>query len=89
MFFEFGAFRQLLFPGKLGGTEGRFHRLAGQRPGALLGLSALGGAALLLAADIGVRLVETQAELKLGVVTALVGGPFFLWLLLRTRRTIP
>lgn len=63
--------------------------LAGQRPGALLGLSALGGAALLLAADIGVRLVPTQAELKLGVVTALIGGPFFLWLLLRTRRVLP
>jgi iron complex transport system permease protein len=63
--------------------------LAGQRPGALLGLSACGGAALLLAADIGVRLVPTQAELKLGVVTALVGGPFFLWLLLRTRRALP
>jgi iron complex transport system permease protein len=63
--------------------------LAGQRPGALLGLSALGGAALLLAADIGVRLIPTQAELKLGVVTALIGGPFFLWLLLRTRRVMP
>jgi iron complex transport system permease protein len=62
---------------------------AGQRPGALLGLSALGGAALLLAADIGVRLIPTQAELKLGVVTALIGGPFFLWLLLRMRRTMP
>jgi iron complex transport system permease protein len=63
--------------------------LAGQRPGALLGLSALGGAALLLAADIGVRLIPSQAELKLGVVTALVGGPFFLWLLLRSRRVLP
>lgn len=63
--------------------------LAGQRPGALLGLSALGGAALLLAADIGVRLIPSQAELKLGVVTALVGGPFFLWLLLRSRRVMP
>jgi iron complex transport system permease protein len=62
--------------------------LAGQRPGALLGLSAFGGAALLLAADIGVRLIPTQAELKLGVVTALIGGPFFLWLLLRTRRAM-
>lgn len=63
--------------------------LAGHRPGALLGLSALGGAALLLAADIGVRLIPSQAELKLGVVTALVGGPFFLWLLLRSRRIVP
>lgn len=62
--------------------------LANQRPGALLGLSALGGAALLLAADIGVRLIQTQAELKLGVVTALIGGPFFLWLLLKTRRVL-
>jgi iron complex transport system permease protein len=62
--------------------------LAGQRPGALLGLSAFGGAALLLAADIGVRLIPTQAELKLGVVTALIGGPFFLWLLLRMRRVL-
>lgn len=63
--------------------------LASQRPGALLGLSAVGGAALLLAADIGVRLIQTSAELKLGVVTALIGGPFFLWLLLKTRRVMP
>ncbi len=63
--------------------------LAGHRPGALLGLSAFGGAALLLAADIGVRLIPSQAELKLGVVTALIGGPFFLWLLLRSRRVAP
>jgi iron complex transport system permease protein len=61
---------------------------AGQRPGPLLGLSALAGAALLLAADIGVRLIDTQAELKLGVVTALIGGPFFLYLLARTRRVL-
>lgn len=60
--------------------------LVRHRPSALLGLSALGGAALLLAADIGVRLIDTQVELKLGVVTALIGGPFFLYLLLATRR---
>lgn len=60
--------------------------LVRHRPSALLGLSALGGAALLLAADIGVRLIPTEVELKLGVVTALVGGPFFLYLLMATRR---
>ncbi|MGB1580496.1 MAG: FecCD family ABC transporter permease [Nevskiales bacterium] len=60
--------------------------LVKHRPSALLGLSALGGAALLLAADIGVRLIDTQVELKLGVVTALIGGPFFLYLLMATRR---
>ncbi len=60
----------------------------GQRPGALLGASALGGAALLLAADIAVRLLPTELELKLGVVTALIGGPFFLHLLWQTRRKL-
>ncbi len=62
--------------------------LVRHRPSALLGLSALGGAALLLAADIVVRLIHTQVELKLGVVTALIGGPFFLYLLMATRRTM-
>lgn len=57
----------------------------GQRPGALLLPSALGGAALLLAADVLVRLLPTQSELRLGVVTAALGAPFFLWLTLRGR----
>jgi iron complex transport system permease protein len=35
-----------------------------------------------------VRLIHTQVELKLGVVTALIGGPFFLYLLMATRRTM-
>ncbi|MGH8529853.1 MAG: FecCD family ABC transporter permease [Nevskiales bacterium] len=60
----------------------------GQRPGALLAASALAGAALLLAADIAVRLLPTELELKLGVVTALIGGPFFLHLLWQTRRQL-
>ncbi len=59
--------------------------LAGYRPGALLGLSAVGGAALTLAADIGTRIVLPHGELKLGVVTALVGAPFFIHLVLRER----
>lgn len=55
------------------------------RPGHLLLPSALGGAILLLAADIVVRMMPPGPELKLGVVTALVGAPFFIGLLLRLR----
>ena len=62
--------------------------LVGYRPSALLPLSALGGAALTLAADIALRLIPSQFELKLGVVTALVGAPFFLFLVLKTRRSV-
>lgn len=61
-------------------------RTVGHEPGRLLLPSALGGAALLLAADIVVRLVPAQQELRLGVLTALVGAPFFLALLTRLRR---
>ncbi|MBF0460299.1 MAG: iron ABC transporter permease [Magnetococcales bacterium] len=53
----------------------------------LLGVSTLGGAVLLLAADLAVRLAAVGQELKLGVATALVGAPFFLWQLLRMRGT--
>lgn len=59
--------------------------LAGQRPALLLPLSALGGALLLLCADVAVRLISPGAELKLGVLTTLVGAPFFLWLVIRSR----
>ncbi len=55
-------------------------------PRRLLPASALGGAILLLLADIGVRIVPTTAELRLGVVTALIGVPFFLFLIFKTRR---
>lgn len=57
----------------------------GFQPGRLLGASALGGAVLVLLADVGVRLLPTDNELKLGVVTALIGGPFFLWLIRKLR----
>ncbi|MWD28920.1 iron chelate uptake ABC transporter family permease subunit [Aquicoccus sp. SCR17] len=60
--------------------------LVGARPSALLGASALGGAAMLLAADIAVRLVLPERDLKLGVVTALVGAPLFLHLIYRLRK---
>ncbi|MEW6124330.1 MAG: iron ABC transporter permease [Pseudomonadota bacterium] len=55
--------------------------LVGHRPGRLLLVSGLAGAALTLGADILVRVIPTRPELKLGVVTALIGAPFFLALL--------
>jgi len=62
--------------------------LVGSRPGPLLIPSALAGAALVLAADIVVRLTPSAAEVKLGVAMAALGGPFFLFLLARLRRRI-
>ena len=61
--------------------------LVGGRPGRLLWASALGGAAMLLAADIAVRIVLPERDLKLGVLTALVGAPLFLHLILKLRGT--
>ena len=52
---------------------------------ALIPSSALGGALLLLAADLGARTAVPYAELPIGMLTAIVGGPFFFWLLRRTR----
>lgn len=60
--------------------------LTDRSPSALLLPSALGGAALLSAADIVVRLIPTETELRLGVLTALLGVPVFLYHLLRERR---
>lgn len=56
------------------------------RPGALLWASALGGAIMVLAADIAVRVILPDRDLKLGVLTAIVGAPLFLHLIYRTRR---
>ena len=53
----------------------------------LLPASILGGATALLLADLLARTVVVPAELPLGAVTAMVGGPFFLWLVHRTRRS--
>lgn len=58
------------------------------QPSRLLLASALGGAAMLLCADVAVRLITPSQELKLGVLTALVGAPFFLWLILQRRRSL-
>ena len=57
----------------------------GARPSRLLPASALGGAALLLAADIAVRVITPERDLKLGVLTAIVGAPLFLHLIWKTR----
>lgn len=51
----------------------------------LLPASALAGASLLLLADLFARLILSPAELPIGIVTALIGAPFFLYLLLRGR----
>ncbi|HMN73560.1 MAG TPA: iron ABC transporter permease [Rhodoblastus sp.] len=58
----------------------------GHRPGRLLFVSGLGGAALLLAADTAARLLPIRPELKLGVITALIGAPFLFHLVYRLRR---
>ncbi|MEL6335920.1 MAG: iron ABC transporter permease [Pseudomonadota bacterium] len=59
-------------------------RLAlGPRHGVLLPASLLTGVALVLAADLAVRLAVPPAEPPIGLATSLIGGPFFLWLLIR------
>ncbi|OHD10142.1 FecCD family ABC transporter permease [Sphingopyxis sp. RIFCSPHIGHO2_12_FULL_65_19] len=60
--------------------------LTDRSPSAILLPSAIGGAALLTLADLGVRMVPTTNELKLGVVTAFLGVPVFLIHLMRERR---
>jgi iron complex transport system permease protein len=51
----------------------------------LLPLSLLGGAAALLLADVLARVLLASQELPVGIVTALVGAPFFLWVLRRAK----
>ena len=60
--------------------------LTDRAPSSILLPSTLAGAALLTVADVGVRLVPTANELKLGVVTAFLGVPVFLAHLMRARR---
>ena len=54
----------------------------------LVATCALGGAVALVLADAGARVALAPAELPVGVVTGLIGGPFFLALLFRTRRMV-
>ncbi|MCQ8781578.1 FecCD family ABC transporter permease [Mangrovibrevibacter kandeliae] len=51
----------------------------------LLPASALGGGVLLVLADMGARTLVAPAELPIGIITATLGAPFFLWLLLQRR----
>ena len=60
--------------------------LLAHRPSALMPASFLGGAGLLLFADATARFLSPGPELKIGVVTALVGAPFFLWAVFASRR---
>ena len=54
----------------------------------LLPASALLGASLLLLADAVARTIVAPAELPIGIVTAIAGAPFFLWILLRKRGVV-
>ena len=62
--------------------------LFGHDPSRLLIPSALSGAALLLAADIAVRIIPSSGDIKVGVLTSIIGVPFFLYLILRERRAL-
>src|SRR6478609_5961595 len=62
--------------------------LIGHDPARLLMPSALTGSALLLAADIAVRLIPSTSDIKVGVLTSIIGVPFFLYLIARERRAL-
>lgn len=62
--------------------------LIGHDPTRLLVPSALAGAALLLAADIAVRVIPSTTDIKVGVLTSIIGVPFFLYLIVRERRSL-
>jgi iron complex transport system permease protein len=73
------GFVGLIVPHAMRALFGSDHRI-------LLPMSALGGAATLMLADAAARTFIAPAELPVGVVTALIGGPFFLILLMRRMR---
>lgn len=74
------AFVGLVVPHVVRMVVGPGHRV-------LVPASALLGAVLLLTADLVARTAVAYADLPIGMLTSLVGGPFFFWLLRRTRRT--
>jgi iron complex transport system permease protein len=61
---------------------------AGHRPSLLLPASLLAGAGMLLLADVALRLMGPWLDLRIGVFTALMGAPFFIWLVVKTRTTL-
>ena len=73
------AFVGLVVPHVVRLVVGADHRV-------LLPLSALGGGLFLLVADTAARVVLSPAELRVGILTALIGAPFFIYLLIRSRR---
>ncbi|MGM4929093.1 FecCD family ABC transporter permease [Tardiphaga sp. 619_E2_N8_5] len=62
--------------------------IIGHDPARLLIPSALTGSALLLAADIAVRIIPSTTDIKVGVLTSIIGVPFFLYLIMRERRAL-
>lgn len=62
--------------------------LVNHDPARLLIPSALAGACLLLAADIAVRIIPASSDIKVGVLTSIIGVPFFLYLIVRQRRSL-
>jgi iron complex transport system permease protein len=62
--------------------------LIGHDPARLLVPSALTGSALLLSADIAVRVIPSTSDIKVGVLTSIIGVPFFLYLIMRERRAL-
>lgn len=72
------GFVGLLVPHLVRLTLGPDHRI-------LLPASILLGASLMLMSDLGARTIVQPAELPIGVLTSCLGGPFFLWLLIRGR----
>ncbi|MFD4466885.1 FecCD family ABC transporter permease [Rhodococcus sp. NPDC058505] len=69
----------LVVPHLMRMVVGPAHRL-------LIPASVLCGAIVLLAADLGARTLVPNADLPLGMLTSLIGGPFFFWMLRRTRK---
>lgn len=57
-------------------------------PARLLFPAALTGSALLLAADIAVRLIPASSDIKVGVLTSIIGVPFFLFLIVKQRKSL-
>jgi iron complex transport system permease protein len=63
--------------------------LVGHQPSRVLLPAMLSGALLLLCADVATRLFHVGAEMKIGVLTSLIGTPFFFWLVVRLRKSAP
>ena len=60
--------------------------LVGHEPQKILIPSALGGAVLVLLADIFIRIIPTNTELQIGVVTSILGIPFFIYIILFSKK---